>query len=118
MPASTGRRRPTAGRFHSYGKTAYSLYECSPDLVGLIHQVFAAQPAMLEGEPWYQGDHSLFVMQGRPALALTSERVVELMTTVVHTPQDRPELIDCTRLVEAAYALRELIVQLDRARVG
>ena len=98
------------------GKTAYSLYECPPELAGVIQGVFSAQPTMLEGERWYQGDHSLFLMQQRPALALTSERAIELLTTITHTPHDRPELIDSAKLVASAYALRDLVVQLDQAK--
>jgi aminopeptidase YwaD len=97
------------------GKTAYSLYDCPPELAGVIQQVFSAQPTMIEGECWYQGDHGLFLMQRRPAVALTSERAIELLTTIVHTPQDSPELVDAAKLVTGAYALHDLIVQLDQA---
>jgi aminopeptidase YwaD len=100
---------------YRHGNTAYSLYECPPELAGMTRRVFSAQPTLLEGEPWYQGDHSLFLMQQRPALALTSERAFELLTTIIHTPHDRPELIDSTKLVASAYALRDLVVQLDQA---
>ncbi len=101
---------------YCHGNTAYSLYDCPPELVGVIQQVFSAQPTMNEGERWYQGDHSLFLMQQRPALALTSERSSELLSTIVHTPQDYPELVDSTKLVASAYALRDLVVQLDQAK--
>jgi aminopeptidase YwaD len=100
---------------YRHGKTAYSLYECPPELAGVIQRVFSAQPTMIEGPPWYQGDHSLFLMQQRPALALTSERTSELLTTIIHTPNDRPELVDSTKLVTSAHTLRDLIVQLDQA---
>jgi aminopeptidase YwaD len=103
------------GTGYCQGKTAYSLYECPPELDDMIQHVFSAQPTMVEGEPWYQGDHSLFLMQRRPALALTSERAIELLTTIIHTPHDRPELIDSAKLVASAYALHNLIVQVDHA---
>jgi aminopeptidase YwaD len=106
------------GAGYRHGNTAYSLYECPPELAGMIRRVFSAQPTLLEGDPWYQGDHSLFLMHRRPALALTSERALELLTTIIHTPHDRPELIDSTKLVASAYALRELVVQLDQAKRG
>jgi aminopeptidase YwaD len=80
------------------GNTAYSLYDCPPELAGVIQQIFSAQPTMIEGERWYQGDHGLFLMQQRPALALTSERASELLTTIVHTSHDRPELVDTSKL--------------------
>jgi aminopeptidase YwaD len=101
---------------YCHGNTAYSLYDCPPELAGVIQQIFSAQPTMIEGERWYQGDHSLFLIQQRPALALTSERAIELLTTIIHTPHDRPEVIDSAKLVASAYALHDLIVQLDQAK--
>ena len=35
---------------------------------------------MVEGEPWYQSDHAIFIQQQRPALAITSDRFDELWT--------------------------------------
>jgi aminopeptidase YwaD len=99
---------------YRHGKTAYSLYECPPALAGVIQHVFSAQPTMIEGERWYQGDHGLFLMQERPALALTSDRAIELLTTIVHTSRDRPELVDRTKLVTTACALHDLVLQLDQ----
>lgn len=37
----------------------------------------------------YQGDHGFFLLNQRPALAMTSELVTELMTEIIHTPKDR-----------------------------
>lgn len=95
------------------GQTAYSLYNCPPELAAAIRNVFAAQPGMVEGEPWYQSDHSIFIQQGRPALALTSERFMELSTYITHTPADSPEIVDCAKLVEIALALRDVVIELD-----
>jgi aminopeptidase YwaD len=99
------------------GKTAYSLYDCAEDLSGVVHKAFAAHTEMVEGDPWYQGDHSLFLTNGRPALAFTSERAYELLTEIVHTPQDSPEIVDPSRLVEVATALCELLNSLDKLMV-
>lgn len=91
------------------GRTAFSLYDCPPDLSAAIRQVFASRPDFVAGEPWYQGDHSLFLMNQRPALALTSDPAHELMTSIIHTAHDRPEVLDVNKLVETAAALRELL---------
>ena len=69
---------------------------------------------MVEGERWYQGDHALFIQNHIPALAMTSERMMELLTQIIHTAKDQPELVDCSRLVNAALALRELLADLER----
>jgi aminopeptidase YwaD len=71
----------------------------------------------MEGEPWYQGDHSLFRMNRIPALAVTSELVAELMAEITHTPKDRPELVDVSKLVKIAFAHKDLVLRLDEQMV-
>lgn len=90
------------------GACAYSFYDCLPELADPIRQLFAAYPELVEGEAWYQGDHVLFLLNQRPALAITSTEVQELMTTVVHTAHDTPELVDPAQLAAVACALRDL----------
>ena len=95
------------------GQTAYSLYLCPPELDAAIRRVLATRPGMVEGEPWYQSDHSIFIQQGRPAMALTSDRLMELSTYITHTPADSPEIVDCAKLVDIALALRDLVLSLS-----
>lgn len=94
------------------GKTAYSLYECPPELKKVIESSFGSDETFLAGEPWFQGDHMLFLMNGRPALALTSELVAELMAEFVHTDKDTPEIVDCERVARTARKLHQLLVRL------
>ena len=96
------------------GKTAYSLYDCPSDLATLIHKAFSTHQDMVEGEPWYQGDHGLFLMNQTPALAITSEGFIKLLTEIAHTPRDSPEIVDTTKLVNVAVALRDLVLHLDQ----
>lgn len=96
------------------GSTAYSLYGCPADIAALIRQAFESQPDTLEGQQWYQSDHSLFIQNQIPAVAMTSDRFDELWTHVAHTPRDKPEIVDCGKLVNAASALRDLLMDLER----
>jgi aminopeptidase YwaD len=96
------------------GRVAYSLYGCPPDLAASIRQVFSVYDDLVEGDAWYQGDHGLFLMKGRPALAMTSELVAELMAEITHTPRDTPEVVNISRLVQVAHALRDLLSHLDQ----
>lgn len=95
------------------GRTAFSLYGCPAELAGIIRESFADHVDCVEGEPWYQGDHGLFLMNQRPALALTSELALELLSDYIHTPRDRPEIVGVARLVSAARALDDLVRRLD-----
>ena len=96
------------------GKTAYSLYDCPSEIARAVYKCFPANKGFLEGEQWYQSDHSLFIMHQRPALAITSEKFLYLSTYVTHTAQDIPALVDGSKLVEIAHALRDLLVSLDK----
>jgi len=94
---------------YNQGQTAYSLYGCPPELATSIRQAFSSQQDTVEGEPWYQSDHSIFVQNQVPAVAVTSDRLMELSTYITHTAKDRPELVDCAKLVDIALALRDLV---------
>jgi aminopeptidase YwaD len=66
----------------------------------------------MEGFQWYQGDHMLFVQAGRPAVAVTSEKAMELLTKITHTPRDTSDGVECRKLVETAEGLKALVVAL------
>jgi aminopeptidase YwaD len=100
------------------GKVAYSLYDCPPDLADTIRRVFATRAGLVEGEPWFQGDHGLFLMNQVPALSLTSELWAELLAEITHTPKDTAETVDVAKLVEVAVALRDLLLRLGAGRDG
>jgi aminopeptidase YwaD len=96
------------------GDTEYSLYSCPDEMASLIRRAFSGQEGMVEGEPWYQSDHSLFVQNQVPAMAITSEHFMELSTHVTHTAKDSPELVDYSKLVAVALVLRGLVLDLAR----
>ena len=66
----------------------------------------------MEGAPWYQGDHSIFVQHGRPAIAITAEWILQNMKpqNITHTEMDILSIIDHRKVVEAAEAIHELLV--------
>ena len=94
----------------------YSLYECPKELAGLIQTTFKTGEILTEGEPWYQGDHMVFAMQGVPALAITSESFMEIETKFAHTSKDHPDLVDCEQLVDVATVLHELMLKIEKSQ--
>ena len=96
------------------GNTEYSLYGCPDEIASSIRKAFSDQEGMVEGEPWYQSDHSLFVQNQVPAMAITSEQFMELSTHVTHTMKDSPEIVDSSKLVAVALVLRGLLLDLAR----
>jgi aminopeptidase YwaD len=101
------------GAGYHQGLTEYSLYECPDQISGSIKAVFSSRENFKEGSPWYQSDHSIFIQNGRPAVAITSDNLMELSTNFTHTPKDHPDLVDVDKLVEIAEALRDVIHTLD-----
>ena len=100
------------GAGYKNSNTAFSLYELPPELHDTVKEVFSGYDGLVEGSPWYQGDHSLFLQKQIPALALTSEQMEEILK-VAHTEADTPDLVNCNTLVELAGALAKLVAVLS-----
>ncbi len=68
-------------------------------------------PGITEGVQWPQGDHSIFLQNGVPAIAVSSKWFIDNIAAqdVTHTPKDRPEIVDCHKLVEISRALNDFI---------
>ena len=90
------------------GDTHFSLYECPEDVAGRVRTVLS-EHGLAEGPQWYQGDHSIFVMGGRPAVAITSALLGHLMSKITHTARDTPEIVDPAKVAQIAQALRALL---------
>jgi aminopeptidase YwaD len=96
------------------GKSAYSFYECSPDLEQIAASSFKEYPGLIRGEPWYSGDHMIFLQAGLPCLAFTSEKAFDLLQSVTHTHLDTPDIVDPVKIVEVASALNDLIRSIGK----
>jgi aminopeptidase YwaD len=95
------------------GGSVFSLYDCEKDLASLIQSALASDSEMTEGEPWFQGDHMVFVQNKIPAVAFTSQQFLSLFSTITHTAKDRMELVDCERLSWVAKTVHRLLMKLD-----
>lgn len=97
------------------GKTAFSFYNLMKETTVKLLDVVDQYSGALEGEPWYQGDHSIVVMKGAPAVAVTSECFIEITKKYTHTTRDVPALVDTRKLVEAALTIKDMILALSDA---
>jgi aminopeptidase YwaD len=95
------------------GKTHFALYQAPEEMVESIREVLQNYDGIEQGEPWYQGDHSLFIQQGVPAMSVTSYNFMELSTHITHTPQDNISIVDPARLAEAALAISDMVLALN-----
>lgn len=97
------------GAGYRNGTPSYSTYNLDPNVSTHIHTVFSHHPTVANGPAWYQSDHAIFAMQGRPALAITSEPIAQIMATLYHSAADTPNQVDPDQLIDIATSLAELI---------
>jgi aminopeptidase YwaD len=97
------------GAGYRRGRTAFSFYNVDAERVERSKRVFADLDDLIEGPPWYQSDHAIFAMQGRPALAMTTEFVDEMLAELFHAETDEPDQVAPARIVGIARALEALI---------
>jgi aminopeptidase YwaD len=96
------------------GKTSYCCLECNENIKLAAAKAFGDGKQFVIAEPWYQSDHGWFVQYGVPAVAITSENFEYLTTEITHTPKDSIEKVNISRISEIAYALNELIKELNK----
>lgn len=96
------------------GKSLFSFGGLSDGLREAALAAAGAHPDIVEGEWWPQGDHSIFAQYGVPAIAVSSQWLIENMSSqdITHTLKDEPGIVDCAKLVEIAAAIGELIVKV------
>ena len=98
---------------HKASHTIYSLFGCPEPMNQKLHTIFGQTHNFAEGPEWYQSDHSIFIQNGRPAVAIASSDFMELSTEITHTDKDVPALVDNRKLVEIAHSLRDIVLTPD-----
>jgi aminopeptidase YwaD len=102
------------GAGYRRGKSAYSTYNVDGAAAEHVRRVFEARDDFIHGPDWYQSDHAIFAMRGRPALAITTEHVQQMLGELFHSAADTPDQVDIDLVAGIAEALEELIVTWPR----
>ncbi|MEO0533972.1 MAG: M28 family peptidase [Cyanobacteria bacterium P01_A01_bin.123] len=89
--------------------TGVSLMECSENYVAHIESINQSFSNIEKLSPWYQGDHMLFASAQVPTLAITSTGIFELMDTIIHTQNDKLNLVDPELIGEVCLFLQQII---------
>lgn len=102
------------GAGYREGDSAVSFYELPQNIAEIVRKELDNHPSVVEGEPWPQGDHSIFLHYGRPAVAATSDWLIKNIEaqSITHTPRDNPEIVDSVKLVELARMLAGVVEKL------
>lgn len=99
------------GAGYKEGLSAFSLFDLPEAFCRYAKKIFANYPGITEGAQWPQGDHSIFLQNGVPAIAVSSKWFIDNIEIqdITHTPKDGPEIVDCRKLVELSGALNDFI---------
>lgn len=102
------------GAGYKEGLSSFSPIELPEEMTDALQEVLKNNPELIEGTPWYQGDHSVFLQQGCPAIAVSSQWLIENIESqeLTHTPKDNISIVNCERLTECAIGIAELIQKL------
>lgn len=106
------------GAGHREGDISFSFFDLPEWIESAARGVMERFPGIREGAPWPQGDHSIFVQHGIPAIAVSSAWFLDHMETqdVTHTPRDRLEIVDPSKVAGIARAVANLVERLSGIR--
>lgn len=99
------------GAGYHEGISCFSPFNLPDGVLDALHEVLWDAPELTEGLPWYQGDHSLFLQNGCPAIAVSSQWFIENFAnqSLTHTPKDNLTVVSYERVAECALGIAELI---------
>lgn len=90
-------------------RIAYCGFYLSEQLSEEVKDIFVDSSSYTEGEPWYQGDHSIFAMQGVPTMAFSSEDMGYMTSELTHTDKDTPDVCDADILAKLCERIVDLV---------
>ena len=99
------------GAGYKEGGSAFSFYDLPGEIQNHAKDVIHQFDGIAEGPPWVQGDHSIFIQYGCPAMAVSSLWFTDHIDSqeITHTPKDNIDIVDTHKLVEIAQALEMFI---------
>ncbi len=89
--------------------THVSLYSCPPDIERIVRDATSARSAFAEGPQWFQSDHAIFGIYGRPAIAIATADIAGFMANYAHSERDTIDLADPDKIAEAARFVADVI---------
>jgi aminopeptidase YwaD len=95
------------GAGYREGKSVFSFFSLPDELRKKAEEVMNEYNGITEGIKYPQGDHSIFVQNGCPAIAVSSKWLIDNLESqlITHTAKDGIDIVDCHKVVEIAQAL-------------
>jgi aminopeptidase YwaD len=108
------------GAGYKEGLTCFSPFDLPANLATVLQEVLTESPELVEALPWYQGDHSMFLQNGCPAIAVSSQWFIEHMESqeITHTPKDNLDVVNFERVAECALGIASFIGKIEAIPKG
>jgi aminopeptidase YwaD len=103
------------GAGYHHGRTAFSFYNVEEPSAQTIRAQFAPFADLIEGPAWYQSDHAILAMRGRPALAFTTEHVARMLEELFHSEHDTVDKVAPERVVSMVAGLEVVVLNWGSA---
>ncbi len=99
------------GAGYKEGKTTFSFFDLSEEFLQKAIKTINGFSNITEGIKWPQGDHSIFLQYGRPAIAISSQWFTENSESqdITHTSKDNLEIVDFAKVIEIAEVLNVFV---------
>ncbi|HET6498644.1 MAG TPA: M28 family peptidase [Coriobacteriia bacterium] len=92
-----------------------SFYDCPPGIEAAVRRALERHLVMSEGPQWFQSDHAIFGLYGRPAVALSSSDIAGFMADYAHSERDTLKLVDPGLIEVAAVFLYDVVREIAAA---
>lgn len=89
-----------------------SFYDCPAEIASAVHDLLPVYPQLSEGPQWFQGDHAILGIYGRPAIAIASADMHRFMAEYAHTDRDVLALADPGLIASTADFVAQLVRRL------
>lgn len=102
------------GAGYKEGPSAFSPLNLPEPILEKLDEMLWNNPRIVKGQPWYQGDHSIFLQYGVPAVAVSSNWFIENMECqdITHTEKDNLSIVSYDRVAECAAAIKDFVMSL------
>ena len=95
------------GAGYKEGKSAWSFSGLPEEIREKAEAVLRKFDGITEGVRWPQGDHSIFIQNGCPAIAVFAQWFIENIESqeVTHTPKDNIEIVDHQKVYYIIFSM-------------
>lgn len=93
------------GPGHIGSKNMFSFFNYDKN----IQDEIIAKNNLLEGEQWYSGDHSMFIFQNIPCIAITSSDMFTDSIKLTHTKMDKDKIVDLDVLKTLSKSIENIL---------